>query len=291
MSHVRVGGRPRRGFTLLEVLVSMGIIIAALAGIAALLPAAGSRLAEATEIDRAGTLAANARADLASRGLITSQLWTTSPAPNASAVVFGEGLTALGPPVALSGSFGATITLAGTAAVAARIDPATGFRLPDNLQTTASGEVTGSDPGVCYGCMLSSTAAPTGPGASVRLTTVVFRNPSPGVRQLALTQTGSGSSVFTSGSGAAAADDRKRFLAGCSWVLAVGTGEPRWIRVSSSWTGFPPGAAGAVLTSATGSSFVTFSGTDFVPLVSGSTLQVFGFEGLLRLDERFVNLE
>ena len=43
-------GRSMAGFTLLEVLVSLGIIIGALAGIAALLPAAGSRLGEALSL-------------------------------------------------------------------------------------------------------------------------------------------------------------------------------------------------------------------------------------------------
>ena len=46
----------RDGFSLLEVLVSLGILVSALAGIAAMLPAAASRVGEATSLDRAGTL-------------------------------------------------------------------------------------------------------------------------------------------------------------------------------------------------------------------------------------------
>ncbi|MBM4058212.1 MAG: hypothetical protein FJ275_08255, partial [Planctomycetes bacterium] len=49
----------RAGMTLLEVLVACGILVMGLASVAAMLPAAGARLAEATAIDRAGTLSAN----------------------------------------------------------------------------------------------------------------------------------------------------------------------------------------------------------------------------------------
>lgn len=267
------------GFTLLEVLVSLGIIIGALAGIAALLPAAGSRLSDATDIDRAGTLAANAQADLSSRGLCRYELWTGVAAP---AVVFGEGLTSGGACTVAH----ASVAAANAAAVAARIDPTAGFRLRDSLQTTGTGIVTGFEPGVCYGCMLSSTAAPTGQGARVRLTTVVFRQPSPTVKQIPLSQ--EAAAVFSARSGADAASDRRRFLAGCSWILVVGAGEPRWVQIASSWTAF---AAGQTSGAPMGTSFVALSGNDWSGLVSSGTLQAFGFDGLLRVDERFVNLE
>lgn len=255
-----------RGFTLLEVLVSMGIIIGALAGIAALLPAAGSRLGEATEIDQAGTLAANAVADLTNRGLFRASLWTGAT----PAVVFGQGLT----DGAVSFISGAGV--ANQAELAARIDPDAGFFLADS---TASGGAAR----ICYGCMLSGTAsgAPAA-GTSTRVTTVVFRNPTPQLQTFSLSQSGSNSTVFSSATTDA---DRKRFLAGCAWVVAlpatVGV-PPLWVPIASSWT--------------TGSTFVSFadsavlSGSNYV---SGSpgTLQVIGFDGLLRVDERFVTLE
>lgn len=258
------------GFTLLEVLVSMGIVIAALGGIAALLPAAGARLGEATEIDRAGTMAANARADITSRGLLTSRLW----AAGKLAIVFGEGVASGGSPTMNHASIGA----ANATELAARIS-APNFLLAD-------AQIGGGPPGVCYGCMLSSTAAPSGAGASVRLTTVVFRKPSPEVKGFTLTPQ---SGVMVSGNGAQAADDRRRFLAGCSWVLAVGAaGEPRWVQIATSWTAYPPGVTSGA---ATGESRLVLSGTDWMGLLSGNSLQVFGFDGLLRVDERFVNLE
>lgn len=93
----------RSGFSLLEVLVAMGILVTGLASVAALLPAAGSRLAEATAIDRAGTLSANAQADLVNRRVYSSDLFRLGPmepAPSTKrdfvtgkAVAFGEVLT------------------------------------------------------------------------------------------------------------------------------------------------------------------------------------------------------
>jgi hypothetical protein len=68
----------RRGITLLEVLVACGILVFALSGIAAILPAAGSRLAESVAEDRAALLAANIYADLESSGLLTHTLFATS---------------------------------------------------------------------------------------------------------------------------------------------------------------------------------------------------------------------
>lgn len=297
------GSRPRRragGFTLLEVLVALGIIVGALAGIAALLPAVGSRLADATEADRSGTLSANARAELANRGLTTPLLWRgVDPPISTPAVVFGQGL----PSVATIATATASIAPAVPGVVSGRIDVGGGFFLRDVLEVQPPATVTGFEPGICYGCMLSSTSVMPADGltagSAVRLTTVIFRNPEPDVKEFTLTQTGSDSTVFTSGSGADAAADRRRFLSGCSWLLVVSEASPpadvpppRWFPVASSWTAYPPGAAGEVTTSATGASYLSLSGTEWRHLLSStSTLRAFGFEGLLTLDERIVTLE
>lgn len=265
------------GFTLLEVLVSLGVIIGALAGIAAILPATGSRLAEAVQTDRAATMAANARADLLSRGLISKDLWS-----GGSAIVFGAGLTSGGSPTVPH----ATISAANSGAVSARIDPTTGFELRDVVKTTVTGVTVltrdGYESSICYGCMLSSSTAPSGRGAPVRMTTVVFRKPNPAVQSFTLMQTGSGSKVLVSGSGVTAAALRRQYLPGCSWILAVGSGEPRWVQIASSWTAGP----------GEGTSYVSLSGSDWGNLLtSGTVLQAFGFEGLLQIDERSVNLQ
>ena len=57
----------REGFTILEVLISAGIMVGGLACVASLLPAAAQRMSQAVSEDRAGTLAANAYADITAR--------------------------------------------------------------------------------------------------------------------------------------------------------------------------------------------------------------------------------
>ena len=54
----------RAGFSLLEVLVACGILVVGLASIAAILPAAGSRLSEAAAQDRAVAAAAVAMSEI-----------------------------------------------------------------------------------------------------------------------------------------------------------------------------------------------------------------------------------
>lgn len=295
-------------FTLLEVLVALGILVAALAGIAALLPAAGARLAEATAVDRATAMAANARADVVNRGLAQWPMWQSATGTSGStrAIVFGEGVTSGGTAISMTSATN-TIALAEPTILSSRIDPTVGFYLQDQLQVSGS-VVTGFVPGICYGCMLSATDAPTGAGPTVRLTTAVFRKPSPAVQGFALTAM-PGSAVFQvsgtlgptgavgSVTGTDAAPLRKQFLAPCSWILAISAPgqppqEPRWIPVASSWTNWVSitTASGPSLV-ATGTSFITLSGTDHLPFVVSGTLQAFGFEGLLRVDERFVPLE
>ncbi|MFM9057805.1 MAG: hypothetical protein ACKOSQ_01540, partial [Planctomycetaceae bacterium] len=216
----------RGAFTLLEVLVSLGVIVAALAGIAAFLPAAGTRLGEATVIDRAGTMAANARADLATRGFLRASLWqgATGTTPSTRAIVCGEGL-------AVSNSSVATANTANNI-------PTTGFRLADDLSTSQAGIVTGTAWGVCYGCMISSPAPlPATSGSTVRMTTVVFRRPAPLNQSFTLTG-GTASPVFSISGADAAGLSRRQYLPGCSWALAVPTGaavaEPRWVPITTN---------------------------------------------------------
>jgi hypothetical protein len=88
---------------------------------------------------------------------------------------------------------------------------------------------------------------------------------------------------------------RRRFLPACSHVVALGTGTnpPRWVRVTSSWT--MPGfvVVGGTIRSGTENpaarrSFVVL---DPNPLTSGTTLNVIGFDGLLRVDQHPVTLD
>lgn len=73
----------RRGITLLEVLISLGILSVGLASVVALVPAGGDQAKKAIIEDRRGVLGPNALADFVNRGLLTPAKW--SPAQPAAA--------------------------------------------------------------------------------------------------------------------------------------------------------------------------------------------------------------
>ena len=83
-----------RGITLLEVLVACGILMFALSGIAAILPAAGSRLAESVAEDRAALMAANAYSDIQASGVLSHTLFVTSTTPTFNITVSGSASSA-----------------------------------------------------------------------------------------------------------------------------------------------------------------------------------------------------
>lgn len=272
----------RRGMSLLEVLVAMGILIAGLSGVAALLPSAGSRLAEANAIDRAGALAANGYADLLTRRLLSADLFSGVPASRA--VVFGEVLTS---------ATNTSIALANSAALAMRIDPSLSFSFQSTddlvyspgasdlpVNAFASPTLRSFKPGVCYGAMLSPEpfGQPIGSGSSARLTVVVFKKPTVTFQSLTLTST---SGVYS----LAPADEstRRRFAAGCSSMLLLPANNlpPRFFRIGSSWSVVAPTGT---------SSFVAFDDRLAVDAY-GSTINAVGFEGILRADEQMVMLE
>lgn len=98
----------RNGITLLEVLVACGILVFALSGIAAILPAAGSRLAESVAEDRAAVLSANVYAELKARQFLKASLFTGVPPVSASPNQQRETL--------VFGNLGPTLDWTGTAA-------------------------------------------------------------------------------------------------------------------------------------------------------------------------------
>lgn len=267
--------------SLLEVLVAMGILVAGLSSVAALLPSAGSRFAEANAIDRAAALSANAYADMLNRRIISADLFNGVGA--GKAVVFGEGVT---------GAVHSSLSLANAAALALRIDPTSTnsfFSADDLVYDTGADNLplNSFDPpnvrsfksGVCYGAMLAPDpfGQTVGSGSSARLSVALFRKASAASQMLTLTST---SGVYA----VSPADEatRKRFAAGCSSLLVLPSNSrpPRWFRIGSSWT----------ITSTSGtSSYVSFD--DTTVSAYGSTFNAFGFEGLLRADEQVVTLE
>jgi type II secretory pathway pseudopilin PulG len=315
----------RGGFSLLEVLVSCGILVVGLASIASILPAATARLREAATADRAGSMAAAALAEFECRDLAFRELFLISSGsfmPAHQAVVFGQVLRSVPGAVAITSGSSTIFQLqsSGSTQLTRRIDTTSGdanrgFFLEDELQFNTGG---GAAPlnvftngmrefrrNVCWGAMVepypwgtipSGTVAP--PMRAVRATIAVFRKPG-AVQQMLLT--GSAGGVFriaggTVTTGTTLADDsmRKRFLAPCAPVLAVaqsGTAAPQWLTINSSW---PQWAAG-VDPQTTRPTFygVVFRepGTMYQALAPSGTLQLIGFENIQSITQQTFSIE
>lgn len=123
----QTSARDRGGFSLLEVLVACGILVIALASIAAVLPAAGSRLAEAAAQDRASAAATAAMAELIARNVVTRR---TFPSGTGSVVLASTTVTGTFTPAAFV--FGETLSLAATGSAMS----------PRYVTTTTSGSLT-----------------------------------------------------------------------------------------------------------------------------------------------------
>jgi hypothetical protein len=107
-----------RGITLLEVLIAMGILTIGLVSVAALVPAGRSQAMKAAIYDRSSTLAANAVADLVSRGFLrTEELMPAVPGPGGT---FSQRILIYDPlTTSLWGPASAFVTLRDDAATAA----------------------------------------------------------------------------------------------------------------------------------------------------------------------------
>lgn len=270
----------RTGFSLLEVLVASGLLVLGLAGFGALLPLAGSRLAEATAEDRAGILASNAFAEIVNRGLAESDLFPSGSANRAC--VFGPVLTGIAHPA---------IVAAANATLAPRIEPTRDFQLEDDLtyrlgnsgDTPANAFVNGglgpreSKEGHCWAAMLTPLdfGSPVGPGSRATLSVAVFRKA--GEMQTFTLTPASGNYELSPGDDSS----RKRFARGCSYLLVLPTGAaPTWRRINASWTSNPG--------TASEKSFLNFSDPSGLP---PGSLTAIGFERLMRVDERTIVLE
>lgn len=77
----------RRGITLMEVLISIGILAIGLSSVLAIIPAARSQASRAVVLDRAAALAANALADAATFGLLRPDSLTAVPTAATPVVV------------------------------------------------------------------------------------------------------------------------------------------------------------------------------------------------------------
>jgi type II secretory pathway pseudopilin PulG len=310
----------RAGITLLEVLVACGILVVGLASLASVLPAAGSRLAQATVEDRAGGAAANAYTECVARGLVASDLFVSST----TACAFGRGLENIVPDIVSPKRRRGKNKMAASSAITQanavlldRIDDVRGFSLEDDLSflpstatdtpvnafVTTGTLATGnrlSRSGVCWGAMLAATSGTAVAGAEATLSVAVFRKEVDETATLALArQSGSlfritsVATVTTSGtvtdpSPAAAVAARKQFMPGCGYVIAVptaGPAMPKWVRVMSSWTDAADLAYVALDLDGLGDAA---SQTNYL---NGTTLTVIGFENLVRVDQYTVTLD
>ena len=204
-----------------------------------------------------------------------------------------------------------SLTATGAGQLAARIDTTTGatgrgFFLEDALQFSP---MPGSTPlnvftnGVrdfrreaCWGAMLEPYPwgiVPSGTMRAVRATVAVFRKPGD-VRRMTLTGSAGGVFVITAGDGLSDDAERKRFVPPCAAVLAVaktGTAAPQWLTINSSW---PQWAAGAVRQAVPPASYgVVFRerGSAYASLVSGSSLQLIGFEGIQGIAQQVYTID
>jgi Tfp pilus assembly protein PilV len=285
--------------TLLEVLVACGILVIGLASLASLLPAAGSRLAQASLEDRVGVAATNAYAELANRGLIASDLFISG----SKACVFGMVIPGAAAMTTASNSIATSSTN-----TALRIDITRGFVLEDDLTFTTSGTsdtpmnsflLSGTGPreykdGVCWGAMLAPASLPAISGGPALLSIAVFKKD--GASQLLTLTATSGMFIYSTGANNGLADEatRKAMLPGCSYVLALpsapATTRADWFRITSSWTNPGPGTPEDA-TKRKSYVVIDFGQPGSSPYVTVSSLNVVAFEGLMRVDKYSVLLD
>ena len=178
--------RPRAGITLLEVLISIGILAIGLSSLVALMPAARSQAERAFVLNHAGVLAANALADAATFGLLRADALTVpptaavpvivDPAVSGAGIYFGAAGTASLAQLKTGGVFAAASST--TAAAAADLfarsadDPVVGQPAIDDgppLNAFSDGVRSHAGRVSCLYCLRSGSAG--GPGT---MSVVVF---------------------------------------------------------------------------------------------------------------------
>ena len=289
----------RSGMSLLEVLVACGILVIGLASVAAMLPAAASRLSQASAQDRSVAAAQAALVEIEARQLLSRDLFVSGSA----ALVFGLGT----PQAADLPHVGTALSRPVGAGFAQRMDndPASDGRMyyvEDEVQYDLAA---GSAPtnsfasgirqfrrGVCWGAVVLPEPWGTGTASlnAARVGIAVFQKPGAPERfSLTTVFSGSTPSAMFEAPGASIDDaTRKQYLKPCSFVLAIPPSNsvaPRWLAIVSSWPIWTPG----VDPQKSLPTAFRFTFRDEVPLnlLSGSTtLTVIGFPNLLGVTEQ-----
>ncbi|MDA1039179.1 MAG: prepilin-type N-terminal cleavage/methylation domain-containing protein [Planctomycetota bacterium] len=287
----------RSGFSLLEVLVASGILVVGLASVAALLPAAATRMHQAVVQDRAGALAANAYADIMARrgsGILSatnlaggsffpfgSSGIADSLTTQLNLIAGGNGMAnpsdATKSPTALFATSGSDSDNRDSI-----VYTPNGGNLPFNIIAAGpNGALTERDysPEVCWLATLASSIASPPAGSIATLSIAIFKSPNADCIQLTLTNL-NGSGVYTatdSTSSPVSDDDRRAYLGSCSYVLDPNATPPKWCQITSSWTKKTP----------TGQTISTSIILD--PSPAGTS--VLAFEYLVRVDTHSTRLD
>lgn len=290
--------RPRRAITLLEVLIACGLLIIGLSTMASLLPAAGSRLAQANIEDRAGVLVANALAELSNRGLVAADAFGSA----GGSLVVGSVFDRLPERPEMQPAGGGPLVTGLSSEARARCGSPRTFLLEDELvygeprltstpvnAFTAVADGVGPRrfrTGICWAAMISPVSLPPTAGGLARLAIAVFRKEGGDEQVTSVTLTRS--STYYEAAGLSGDDS---LLEACSWVLALPPGgsgaAPRWFQIMSSWRFPAPAAPSPRVIFRDQPGFEAFTGTS----AAGATATVLSFEGLVRVDERDVILD
>jgi type II secretory pathway pseudopilin PulG len=300
----------RRGITLLEVLISCGILVIGLTSLSSMLAAAGFRLTQATVEDRAAVAATNALAEVRNRGLAAASAFVDRK----TVLVFGDMMDALADYGA--GPSGRSPWFAGLSeSASARCGSPRTFQLEDDL-IYDTGQVMGSPvntfamqnsgpgarklrPGVCWGATLTCPPAePDGAGgadaeavegASAELAIGIFKKRGTSalsMQSVTLVKADDGTSYEVMADLGASGSQ----LRACSWVLAIpaaSSAHPRWFRVRASWTMEPLASNLPRIVLDHQDAFENLTASTSLK----STATVIVFDGLVRLDKHTVILE
>lgn len=306
------GTRSPRGITLLEVLISCGLLIVGLSSIAALLPVASSRLSQATTEDRAATLLTNATAEILARGIAAADSFPSNLSGGGTRTlaigrVIGE-LPGCGglPSGRQAGEYftgpsdegrkrcgsGRTFVLEDVV----KYDPPRYSDTPTNAFTS---DGAGYGPrrfqeGMCWGATLTPVSLPPTSGGEAILSVAVFKR---GGENEDGTFAAGVPVVLTRLESLYEADliESGSLLRHCSWLLAIppdASLAPRWFRIMSSWpwtnaaTDPRPGLRVTRVVLRGQEDFAKLTGTE----QPGASATVFAFDGILKVDEQRVTL-
>ncbi len=242
----------REGFTILEVLISAGIMVIGLACVASLLPAAAQRMSQAVSEDRAGTLAANAYADITARrplGLLSHSIIKNN---NAEPDWRRGHIVSLGVVVddLLKVARDDNNKQISTPHTLRSLFPASGWLIEDALVfdddggspvNTFDADTNGRKIRPNAMCWLATLVPdknandPVEAGDIAELSIAIFKK-QPSSSEIILGGLGEVTpGVLTIGGSAVDDDTRRQFVKGCGSVLALGS-TPEWIRINASWT-------------------------------------------------------